>query len=228
MKRKVTAIVAAGGKGERLPLSFNKVFLPLGKETVLYHSLNALEAHNEINDIVLVLQKEDYPLYEKLIVERHDFQKITLVEGGETRQSSIFKGLRAVSDASLVLTHDGARPLITPVLISAVIKGAEEYGACAIGTPVTDTIRRVFNERTQLIERDEYWFIQTPQCFDYDLFWKAHNRANEMNKIFTDDSGLVESFGHSVKIISSSSDNIKITYLRDLYVAEQIMKGELK
>ena len=133
-----------------------------------------------------------------------------------------------MSDKSdIVLTHDGARPFLREELILKGINGAIEFGACVIGVPVKDTIK-VVNENNQVHHtpnRALLWAAQTPQCFKTDILKKGYEYASKESIVATDDSSLVEKYGHPVKMIMGSYDNIKITTPDDLIIAESIFKN---
>ncbi len=129
-------------------------------------------------------------------------------------------------DAQLVLIHDGARPLITPELLKTAISETQVWKATAVAVPVKDTIK-VVNKNgvvTKTLSRERLWAIQTPQTFEKNLIYTAHQKALRDGFIGTDDAVLVERMGQRVKIIKGEFDNIKITTPEDLFLAEALLQ----
>ena len=129
----------------------------------------------------------------------------------------------------VVAIHDGVRPFVTPSQIAACISGAEAYGACLLGMPVGDTLKRVSPSGIvqETVLRDNMWQAQTPQAFQYALIRSAHDRAAKEGFTGTDDASLVERYGGDVKIIKGSAGNIKITHPEDLAIAEVLLASHL-
>jgi 2-C-methyl-D-erythritol 4-phosphate cytidylyltransferase len=154
-------------------------------------------------------------------------KNVNLVGGGAERQDSVFIGLKAIkSDDGIVLIHDGVRPFVRQEHIVACIKGGAAHGACILGIPAFDTVKKVnsTNEITQTLKRDALWLAQTPQAFQLKLIKKAHEAAKQEGFIGTDDASLVERLGEVVKIIPGSRRNIKITNQEDLKLAHALLR----
>ena len=150
-----------------------------------------------------------------------------LIAGGVERQDSVYNGLKAVdSDGGIVLIHDGVRPFVRQEHLVACINGAAELGACILGIPAFDTVKKVnaTNEITQTLKRDKLWLAQTPQAFQLKLIIKAHEAAKQEGFIATDDASLVERLGEIVKIIPGNRGNIKITNQEDLKLAQALFR----
>ncbi|MFA4967743.1 MAG: 2-C-methyl-D-erythritol 4-phosphate cytidylyltransferase [Candidatus Margulisiibacteriota bacterium] len=209
---KVSVIIAAGGTGKRM--GQKKQFLPLLGKSVLEWTIAAFKKVKQVTEIILVVNPDELEKAKNLGADK-------VAAGGEERSDSVANGLKLVSkDCDIVLVHDGARPLITADIIEKSIKAAEEFGACVVGIPVKDTIKRVgddlFIEDT--VDRKTLWQAQTPQAFKYEIITRIKGRA-------TDDSKLVEDLGIRVKIVMGSYENIKITTPEDLIVAEAILRS---
>jgi len=141
----------------------------------------------------------------------------------------VYNGLLAMEGhGGIVAIHDGVRPFVQPSQIAECIAQAEASGACMLGMPVGDTLKRVGSsniiERTVL--RDNIWQAQTPQAFQYQLIRAAHEKAMDEGFSGTDDASLVERYGGQVKILEGSATNIKITHPEDLVIAEALMGME--
>ncbi|MDO4325142.1 MAG: 2-C-methyl-D-erythritol 4-phosphate cytidylyltransferase [bacterium] len=222
---KVTAIVLAAGQGKRMQSKIQKQYLLLDGKPLLYYSLKAFE-QSSVDEIVLVVSKDMMQYCEREIVAQFGFQKIAkIVEGGKERYHSVYEGLKAASDAEIVLIHDGARPLVTQKIIEDSILAAVEYKACAVGMPVKDTIK-IVNEDQYAVrtpERRRVWQIQTPQAFSYMLLRKAYDllmRDEKCQEGITDDAMVVETMLNvPVKLIEGSYSNMKVTTPEDMEIA---------
>ena len=150
-----------------------------------------------------------------------------MVEGADTRQNSVFNGIKALSrDTDIVIIHDAVRPFIQRDLIERSIYTAIEFGGAVIGVPVKDTIKQVDGDGFigATLDREMLWAVQTPQTFKYDIILKAHRQAMEDGFVGTDDSMLVERSGFSVNMVMGSYSNIKITTKEDMVLANTILK----
>lgn len=222
-----TAIIVAAGAGTRLGTETPKQLLPLAGKTVLARSLDAFEAAESIDAVVVVAPEHEADRYCRNEVPSGVRKVTAVVGGGAERQDSVSAGLAAVPDGTrVVAVHDAVRPLIRPEDIDAVVRAAEESGAAVLGTPVTDTVKRVENGRAvATLDRSTMWTVQTPQAFHLDLLSEAHRRARDEGVTATDDTALVEQLGRPVTVVAGRRDNIKITLPEDLRIAERILEN---
>lgn len=213
--KKTSVIVVAAGEGKRFGSA--KPFALIKGRTVLDRCLEVFDKHEGVFEIILVLRK---PEEEKQRIGR--FTKISkFVKGGRRRQDSVFMGFQAVdpSFASVVLVHDAARPLVTRDLIDRVIEAASTTGAAVPAIPVSDTIKRVEENRVcHTLERQGLYRCQTPQGFTYEVLKNALAKQNDEEA--TDEAVFVEKMGHPVCIVDGDPRNIKITIPHDLKIAE--------
>jgi 2-C-methyl-D-erythritol 4-phosphate cytidylyltransferase len=184
----------------------------------------------------------------KRLIRADGLSKVKCVRrGGKTRRESVEAGLKFLDkDTEFILIHDAARPFVTSEIISRVVSGARNYGACIAGVPLKPTIKRVKGEGarparikparmksggsgggkeifvSETLDRDNVWEIQTPQVFKRDLIIRAHNKFKNLDA--TDDAYLVEKLGHKVRVCAGSYFNIKITTPEDLVFAQAILK----
>ena len=225
----VSAIIVAAGKGMRMKSSLRKQYLLLAGRPVLAHTLLVFDACNLIENIILVVPKEDFDYCTENVLSPITLRNnVTLVSGGAKRQKSVYNGLLAVDSksANIVVIHDGVRPFVSPEQLTACIIAAKDCGACILGIPADSTVKQVNNSGyvDKTIERDRIWLAQTPQAFQYSLLIKAHDKARREGFSGTDDALLVERLGGNVKVISGSKHNIKITTREDLALAKAIFK----
>lgn len=224
----VTAVIVAGGRGERF--GRKKQFLRLYGKPLLYWSLDTFQKIKEIREIVLVLPQEDLPEKEKIIKEK--FNKVKkIVPGGRTRQESVFNGLRVTDDKiPFVAIHDGVRPLASEKLVKRTLETARKYGSAVAALPVRETLKLVGKnnlvERT--LPREKIWAIQTPQVFPRNLLLKAYEKAQKDKFTGTDDAQLVERIRSPVKLVLGEETNIKVTTPEDLLFAETILRSRRK
>lgn len=214
------AIILAAGKGKRMESKVNKILLTLTDKPVICHTIKVFDDCKEINEIILVANKDDVNKLKGLI-KKYNLKKIKrIVEGGKQRQDSVYNGLKAVKAKrdDIVLVHNGANPFVTEKTIIDSIKSAEQYGACAAAFPAEDTIKAVDNHCfvSKTLDRSRLWQMQTPQTMKYGLAIKAFEKACKDNYYGTDDVNLAERLGYRVKIIECPKDNIKITTKNEL------------
>ncbi|MGI9665916.1 MAG: IspD/TarI family cytidylyltransferase [Acidimicrobiia bacterium] len=148
------------------------------------------------------------------------------VPGGERRRDSVRAGLDALRDAEWVFVHDAARPLMTEALVVSLLAlmDSEEADGVVPVVPVADTLKRVKNDVVvSTVERSDLFSVQTPQLFSMETLMAAH--AMDENTDVTDDAGLVEMFGGTVRTVVGDPQNIKITQRGDLEVALAILDG---
>ena len=225
---KVTAIILAAGKGNRMHSEVPKQFLELGGKPVLYYSLNAFEK-STADDIILVTGKDDIAYCEEQIIEKYHFNKVkAVVEGGAERYWSVKNGLIAARDSEYVLIHDAARPCIGEDIIERSIIEVMRNGSCTVGMPVKDTIKVVDgnNYGVDTPSRDTLWQIQTPQCFRYEEIIAAYEKMEQAKDTdITDDTMIMERYlGVRTKVILGDYCNIKITTPEDLNIAEIFLR----
>ena len=221
-KQKVGAIIVAAGESRRMG-GVDKVFAPLGGKPALARVLDAFESCDSIDQIVVVVSRENLERCRQLITEKGWSKPIEVCAGGRRRQDSVAAGLSQLDNCEWVVIHDGARPLVTADLIERGLEAAEETGAAVAAIPVTDTIKVAGDDRIvhQTPNRQNLWAVQTPQVFRFDIIAEAYRQVEGE---VTDDASLVERLGYQVKLYMGSYDNIKITTNYDLLMAEALQK----
>lgn len=221
-------MVLAAGQGKRMKAGRNKQFIELEGKPVIIHTLTVFENDPMCEDIKLVINEKEVPLFEELLAT-HGIAKVSeMVLGGKERQDSVYNGLQAMENAEIVLVHDGARPFIRQEVIHRLVEKAKLDGAAIVGVPVKDTIKKVNPDLLimETVERAALWMIQTPQAFQYPILQKAHRQAKEERYLGTDESSLVERIGVPVHMVEGDYENIKLTTPEDLIVANAILKKQ--
>lgn len=218
---KIATIIVAGGSGVRMGAEIPKQFLLLCEQPILMRTIRAFyDALGDSASIVVALPSSHIPLWESL-VEKYDFTvPHRVVCGGATRFHSVKAALETVSvDTSLVLVHDGVRPLIKKEVIERVVEGATKYRAVIPVVAMSESIRRKEGTLTKAQDRANFVVVQTPQAFSYGLLTKAYDQ--EWESRFTDDASLVEALGEVVYTVDGDVDNLKITTSIDLFAASK-------
>ena len=228
---RTVALVPAAGAGRRLGIGKAKPFRCLGQRPLIGYALESLDRCPEIDSIVIIVSAKEQEYCRQEIIPACNLHKPwQLVVGGVQRQESVYNGLKILHGlADTVVVHDAARPLISVQLLQQCILEAQKCGACIVGVPVRDTLKKVGQRDIidKTIPRSHLWMAQTPQGFHYDLLWNAHQKALQENFQGTDDSVLVECLGSKVKMIRGSYKNIKITYPEDLLLVESwLLEGK--
>ena len=228
VKMKVVALIAAAGKGKRMNARISKPFIPISGKHILAYTIEKFEKCKLIDKIYLIVSPEEKEACHKNIILKYNFSKVQeLVDGGETRQDSVYNGIKALDkDTDIVVIHDGARPLVEEAIIRDSIEKAQKYGAAITAIPIKDTIKKSKNNFfiNKTLNRENIWRAQTPQTFKYDIILSAYRQAYKEKYFTTDDAAIVERYGHKVKLIIGSEENIKITTPFDIIVAENFLK----
>lgn len=205
-----------------------KQYLPICGKPMLLYSLECFENSEYIDEIILVLPKDEIEYVKAQILAGNQLKKLkSIVEGGVERYDSVLNAMDCIKDG-YVFIHDAARPFVTEEILADLSDAVKKYGACATGVPVIDTIKQTDEngiiQRT--VDRSSLWQIQTPQSFSVDIIKAAYDRfLTEGSPHVTDDTMVVELFGDAkVVMVKGSYENMKVTTPMDMIVAEEIVK----
>ena len=220
----ISAIIVAGGRGERLGTDIPKQFIELEAKPILLWAVDRIWSCPKISELIVVVPEDHLERAQQILANR----ELKIVKGGRERQDSVFAGLKELSaKANLVLIHDGVRPFPSRALIERVIEGAEKFGSAIPGIPLKDTVKEIDKKTGQVmgtVDRNRLYAIQTPQVFAREIILRAHERAQSLGFYATDDSTLVEWIGEQVIMVEGEETNIKITTPLDLKLAQIIAK----
>ena len=170
-KHKINAIIPAGGTSVRFG-NKNKLLEKINGKEVIYHTVKAFDCE-EIDEIIVCAHASIIEEFETVLKY---FDKVKIIQGGDTRQQSVFNGLQS-SECDFVLIHDGARPMITSGLVTQAIDMVVEKNALTVATKTIDTIKEVENGViVKTIERAKLYNTQTPQAFRYEKILLAHKQ----------------------------------------------------
>jgi len=233
----VTAIIAAGGRGQRFGGARPKQMLALDSRTLLEWSVDAFLTHPSIDEVVVSLPADiaqDPPPY-----LRSASKPLRIVAGGARRQDSVSNAFAAAAAASdLFLIHDAARPFVSADLIDRTIAAAAAHGAAIAAIAASDTVKRVRpwaarpwsaasagvdHVVQETLDRETIFLAQTPQGFRRDVL-AAAVALGQSGVEATDEAALAERAGHAVHVVAGDANNIKITTAEDLDAARRKMR----
>ncbi|MDI9355702.1 MAG: 2-C-methyl-D-erythritol 4-phosphate cytidylyltransferase [Chitinophagaceae bacterium] len=214
------AIIVAGGIGTRMNNSVPKQFFLIRGKPILMRTLEVFHNTDGTIQIILVLPKTYFPLWEEL-VQKHSFQvPHRLVEGGNTRFQSVKNGLEPIPNESITAVHDGVRPFVSPAVILHSFEQAKLHGNAIPCIEMKESIRKIEHHSSISLNRKEYKIIQTPQVFQTHLLKKAYSQKE--NDTLTDDSSVFETLNFPINLIDGNTENIKITHPIDSTIAQAI------
>lgn len=232
-KRKVIAIIFAGGTGVRMGAELPKQFIEVEGKPIMIHTLDIFENSPMVDEIYIAC-KEDYLDMLNELIDRYKIDKVrSVVPGGTTALGSQYNGLAEAAknapDDAIVLIHDGVRPCINDELIEEVVKLTEEKGAVATCTPMFET--PVVSKGGEVVEatpkRGDCYTAQAPQAFTLGELLAAHEAVRKDNPEYTglvDSCSLMRSIGKDVAILKGPRSNIKVTTPEDLYIFKAMLE----
>lgn len=223
------ALIFAGGSGTRMnSRSKPKQFLELNGKPIIIYTLELFENHIDIDGIIIVCV-EGWIDYLKKMLVKFDITKVKdIVAGGSSGQESIYNGLKLAtqhySEDSVILIHDGVRPLIDDVTISHNIKTVKEKGSCITCIPATETLIVVQEDASlEIPSRKNSFLARAPQSFILGDIWQMHQAARkEGRNDFVDSCTMMSHYGRKLATIIGPMENIKITTPTDFYIFRAI------
>lgn len=207
------AIIFAGGVGSRMhSKDIPKQFLSMHGKPIIIHTLELFDNHNEIDGIVVACKIEWIEYLNNLINKFNLKKVISVVEGGKTGQLSIFNALveaeRNCNDKpSIVLIHDGVRPLITSKTISDNIDMVKQYGSCITSVKVKETIMVVSEDNSieYIPDRSKSRLARAPQSFWLSDIITVHRKAlDEGIETFIDSCSMMQYYGKKMYLVDST------------------------
>lgn len=229
------AVIFAGGVGSRMHSKDRpKQFLEMYNKPIIIHTLEFFEKHSEIDAIVVVCVEDWIPYFETLLYKFRIEKVKKVVSGGETGQLSIYNGLKAAKelskdDKTIVLIHDGVRPLISEKLITDNIDAVKKFGNSITSGVVKETIVEIDDNSDILLVPDRAYsrVAKAPQCFYLDEILTSHNRAlGEGITDFVDSCTMMQYYGYKLHMTDGPYENIKITTPDDFYTMRAILEAK--
>ncbi|MFW6104252.1 MAG: 2-C-methyl-D-erythritol 4-phosphate cytidylyltransferase [Candidatus Bipolaricaulota bacterium] len=214
----VGVVVLAAGRSERMAGRVNKVYHEVLGSPVLNYSISTFIGTGRVDEFVLVYNEKDEDLLENRVLSTVEVDvPLQTVPGGEKRQDSARAGLEYM-DTDYVFVHDGARPYFSSQLAETLLEAAVEHRAAFPGVQPVDTIRE--NKEGfagPTVERDKLVRVQTPQCFERDLVFRAIDKSVKQNEYYSDDAAAVMNYADlKPRVVRGERGNIKLTTEEDV------------
>lgn len=225
----LAAILVAAGDSRRM--GFDKLFATIAGGPLIAHTIRAFERAGSVSEI-LVVARTDRVDEIKTIVRDGNFKKVrSIIPGGKHRQDSVCAGLGHLdAGTKYVAVHDAARPLITAEQIARVFEQCRLHAAASLAEPISDTLKYADTEFfvAGSVDRNQLYAMQTPQVFERRLIEDAYRAVYAENASVTDEVSAVERFGRKVVLVPNKDLNFKITYPRDLALAEFVLTQRMQ
>lgn len=201
--------------------SLPKQFMLLKGKPVLMHTIEAF-AHSDYSPSIILVLPSAFHEYWDNCCKENDFQiPHRVVPGGATRFESVKNGLDEIKEEAVIAIHDAVRPVIANEIISRSFQIAEEKGNAVVAIKSRDSVRKSVGEKSEALDRENIYLVQTPQTFRSEIIKKAYEQA--FSPEFTDDATVVEKLGLNINLTEGSPKNIKITFPEDLFIAEHFL-----
>lgn len=218
---KKVALIVAGGSGKRMGNEIPKQFIELKGKPILMHTIETFFNFSHDIETIIVLPEIQINGWKK-ICNKLDFTiPHFITEGGNTRFESVKNGLAMVSQEGIVFIHDGVRPFVSNATLTNCLNTAWEKGNAIPVIPVSESLRKVVDEKNKAVDRRLYRMVQTPQTFHSKIIKTAY--LQDYNPLFTDDASVFESNGGIINLVPGNQENIKITYPEDLAIAKILL-----
>ncbi|XP_041372273.1 D-ribitol-5-phosphate cytidylyltransferase-like [Gigantopelta aegis] len=226
----VGVILPASGTGERMGLSPPKQFSEMFGKPIFFYSIYCFHRFDWVKTIMLTVSKDYIDGVRKLVAD-YNLNKVTVIEGGMTRHRSIFKGIQAFSARSppdVLIIHDAVRLFVTNELARNVVLSAKKHGAAGVMRPLVSTVIAIeSNFLEESLDRNRYWASEMPQAFQFDVIKRAYEQSTDYDFDYGTECLLLATKYTGVKahILEGSDDLWKVTYIKDLYAAEGMLKA---
>jgi 2-C-methyl-D-erythritol 4-phosphate cytidylyltransferase/2-C-methyl-D-erythritol 2,4-cyclodiphosphate synthase len=230
-RHRAAVVIVAAGRGERAGQAEGpKQYRPIGGRAVIAHTIEAFLAHPMVGLVVAVVHADDAELLRHAAGD--GMERLIVVHGGPTRQHSVRLGLLALADRApaQVLIHDAVRPFVDADLIERTILAIDDRTGALPAMPVAETLKREARDGTiaETVPRAGLHAAQTPQGFPFAPILEAHEKAFRAGRSdFTDDAAIAEWVQMPVRLVTGSPDNVKLTWARDIAMADQRLGGNI-
>lgn len=221
----IIAIIPAAGKGLRSGLATPKQFVKINGKEIIVYTLQTFQKNKNINKIIIASEPEYFSLLIR-IVKKYKLSKVKLiVEGGATRQQSVYNALLSskADNDDLLVVHDAARAMLPDHVLTNAIQVANKKGNSLVCIKAKDTLVKGKSSVITYLNRDEVYYVQTPQIFKYKDLSKALRKAEKEKYLGTDESMLVKKIGKKINIAEGSVFNFKITTREDVELFRKLV-----
>ncbi|MEW6772420.1 MAG: 2-C-methyl-D-erythritol 4-phosphate cytidylyltransferase [Bacteroidota bacterium] len=221
-------IIVAGGIGERSRQNIPKQFVEILQKPIIIYSAEKFLRYNSNIHLIIVCHKQYIQHCQNIFEKYFHTSKYNIIEGGATRFHSVKNGLEFLHQKNfegIVAIHDAARPCISNELIQRCFQTAQQKGNAIPVIPLSESIRKINDNKNTFANRDNFRIVQTPQCAVFSTIYKAFQQ--EYHPIFTDEANVLENYGEKIHLIDGEKNNIKITYPIDFKLAEIILSNQI-
>lgn len=229
----ITAVIIAGGKGNRMGQDIPKQFINVYDKPILIYTLEAFQKHPQITNIEVVCI-EGWIDVVWAYARQFNIDKLKwVIPGGGSAQESIRNGIFNLegksADDDIIVIHDGIRPIVDDSVLTDVIVKAKQYGNAVTSLPYNEQIFVIDDEisTTKYIPRETLRRVSTPQAYRFDKIDQGYHRAFEEGIGIGPSSyanTMMADLGERLYFAAGSDKNIKLTTKDDL----EIFKGYLK
>ncbi len=214
-----SALIVAAGSGKRTGLAYNKNLHPLCGKPMILHSIESFAKDADCESVLVVVSEDEISLFRKHLPE-----DVVVVRGGDSRQASVFNGLKQIT-SEYVFIHDGARPNLKHEAIERLKVALIKHEAATLAVKARDTLKKCLGgEIVDDVDRNTTFMIQTPQAFKTKMIYDAHVLARSKYHAYSDDTSVFQhELGKKVFIVPGYDDNIKVTTMADFKLLEALI-----
>ncbi len=214
-------VIVAGGSGSRMESEIPKQFMEINGKPLILWTIDKFLLFDSNMKIIVVLPENHLIVWQELIANHPEYKRLVVTSGGATRFRSVRRGLEHISENEVVGIHDAVRPLVSIDTIRRCFEMATLKNSAIPVIDMEDSLRTVSVKGNEIVDRSNIKRVQTPQVFSAEKLIIAYQNCLEKN--FTDDASVFESYFGSVQLVEGNKENIKITYPGDLKIAESLL-----
>jgi 2-C-methyl-D-erythritol 4-phosphate cytidylyltransferase len=217
---KGSVIITAGGIGKRMGTDLPKQFLEIQGKPILLHCLEKFHSFDSTLEIIITLPADWMSYWTELLKTFQCEIPHRVSTGGQERFHSIQMALSQCT-GDFIMVHDGVRPLVSHETIQRCIEGLAHSESVIPVLAVKDSLRVLTKDGSEMVNRNAYKLVHTPQCFNAELLKKAYQTS--FHEGMTDDASVVGLIGPEPFLVKSNEENIKITTSSDLAIAAALL-----
>jgi 2-C-methyl-D-erythritol 4-phosphate cytidylyltransferase len=214
-------VIVAGGSGSRMESEIPKQFMEINGKPLILWTIDKFLLFDNTMKVIVVLPENHLIVWQALIKKHPEYKRLVVTSGGATRFHSVRRGLEHISENEVVGIHDAVRPLVSVETISRCFEMAAMKNSAIPVIDMEDSLRTVSARGNAIVDRSNIKRVQTPQVFIAEKLVLAYENCLEKN--FTDDASVFESYYGGVQLVEGNKENIKITYPGDLKFAESLL-----